>query len=166
MELNNFSSGLALIILLGLIIGAIVFCSRGIYEKANSTIRSVLLGMAFKKKWAEKKTLKEKWVSNSRDLRFRQWAGKRGADRNVTYMGGMRQVSLAFFYGSETILLVTIISGLLTSNYGTFWAGWIIILAIVVGFFTITYELSEFRYLKALERITEEFEDSRRYDYF
>ena len=150
LKLDNFATGLVLIIFLSLLIGAIMVCSISIFEWVNRRISWPFRYFYRKKYGKEREDIKKDWIATNEQMSFHRWLERNHLGREILYVSTMRQVSVAFLYGSETLFLVTAISGFFLQNNIQLWGSWMVIITAITLFFMLMYETHEPRYWRSI----------------
>jgi hypothetical protein len=149
LQLDNLASGIAMIIFLSLMIGAIIQCSMSIFEWINRRISWIYRSLYEKKYHKKKEAVKENWIAITEEMNFHRWLFKNRFDKMITFIVSMRQIAVALLYGSEILFGATLICGLFISDK-IFWGGWMEIVIIITLFSIIAYLTSESRYWRSL----------------
>ena len=158
LKLDNIASGLAFILFFALLVGAVAYCSIGILQWANSKL-SYLLRIIFKATSESKKENKKNWGNVASTMDFQFWVQKHHLEKYFTYIATMREVATAFLYGSELLVLVTLLSGIFVEDK-TLWLGWSIIMILIFVSLATIYESYEPSYWRTLNSFANHYKDS------
>lgn len=153
---------MAFILFFALIIGAVIYCSNGLFQLVNSKL-SFPIRYFFKEKLKEKTENKKNWGDTASTLGFKLWVQRHKLGKHFTYIATMREVTTALLYGSQVLVLATLLSGFFVEDK-TLWLGWSIIMILMFTFLGFVYESYEPTYWKTLNSFAKQYNDSEIWD--